>query len=1032
MKIKEKLGTLKEKIKGTKYEKFTKKRYIVLSIFVFLFLIIFGGWYVLPSRTLDVVVLDKTVPANGLESSISEISYRKHYGLFWLLEQQKYKNPRTKKLYNYKKDYYGNVLDETGEPKPKSMANLGTTPDVIYLADTYGSGTTPSTEKNTDLSGLSFSDLSSATTANDNGAVLIAETDVISSNTEDSVKTEFQNRFGAKLTKWRGKYITDMADLTDVPKWAQSLHQEQNGRPWGYSGPGILLCSDSGQIIVLEGKKDFANSNLLMTISIESKFRKEFGKIDLSYYNWFDIVTENYGSDVVASYKMNLNQAGMNKISEISQTNIFPAIVRTTNKVSDTYLFAGDFCDYVAPTKYPRFIFSDSFYKTFSFEKEGDTTYFYWQFFYKTMDKILKQAYQNKKMAQTHQKNTTNTFEIKNNSFVMTQKSEKSNTFEPKGFNIVGITPGNKEGQYTRDLNVYKQYLSEISEMGGNCVSAYGLMTPEFYRAINEHNLVNSDKKMYFFQTIDISSSIDIGDKISGTTKDAIRKRVAEVIDAIHGNLSVKNSESSNAYINDVSGYLIGFIVKIDDKENVIIKLNANNSNLTYNGNFLTATKNPTEALLAMIGDYAFSYQLEKYKYFSPIGISGNPNLLAQTSWTVNNPNTYNVDNIVATSKAKGNFFIAYPLFPTDTPIKNSGAEFATYSDVIGSFSYGGYLQKIKSLTKNPVMISGLGVATNANIFEQDKAVNGLSETAQGHYIVRMLKAAKAEGYIGGIISDYDDNWAACSDMFKPYTLEKDRSLWHNVADPLQNMGVMAINPAPTTKIDLSLSDVGLMQALNVTKDPEFIYLDVVLLDKINYDSHQLLIGIDSYLRNNGEYYYDTGYLATSLSGMEFVIKFDSKISAALYVLPTYDRSKGGFTSKESYTGKYNLVSQLTYGNFESSNTNFYQSGNSIKIRIPWTMLNFTSPVKRIVINDTRPANQIVAEGGNYQTTITEGCIFSVFLANKTTKDADYFFPAQKQSPGYKLFKWDSWDKVKYVFRQKSSCKIIGQYFVSK
>lgn len=59
-----------------------------------------------------------------------------------------------------------------------------------------------------------------------------------------------------------------------------------------------------------------------------------------------------------------------------------------------------------------------------------------------------------------------------------------------------------------------------------------------------------------------------------------------------------------------------------------------------------------------------------------------------------------------------------------------------------------------------------------------------------------MLKAIQAEDVLGGLISDYDDNWSACSEELELYTLPyKDNPLWQNALDAAQNTGVLAVEP---------------------------------------------------------------------------------------------------------------------------------------------------------------------------------------------------------------------------------------------
>ena len=198
--------------------------------------------------------------------------------------------------------------------------------------------------------------------------------------------------------------------------------------------------------------------------------------------------------------------------------------------------------------------------------------------------------------------------------------------------------------------------------------------------------------------------------------------------------------------------------------------------------------------------------------------------------------------------------------------------------------------------------------------------------------------------------------------------------------------------------------------------------MTLLLKSDIDYDLNEMIIGIDTYQRNDGEYYYDKNYYANSQSGMEYVIKFESKNAAALYVAKSYNRSSGQYTTQESYTAEYDLVSVLNYGSFTASNTHFYQTGVTVRLRIPWAMLNFADPSGALVING--------AENGALKTTATDGMIFSLLIGTKDNMDTAYIFPESKQSAGYKRVELRPWTEndIEYALREKQSAVILGRY----
>jgi hypothetical protein len=119
-------------------------------------------------------------------------------------------------------------------------------------------------------------------------------------------------------------------------------------------------------------------------------------------------------------------------------------------------------------------------------------------------------------------------------------------------------------------------------------------------------------------------------------------------------------------------------------------------------------------------------------------------------------------------------------------------------------------------------------------------------------------------------------------------------------------------------------------------------------------------------------------------------------------------------------------VSKLNYGGFTRGENQFYQTGSTIYIRIPWSWLNVTDPSSKIVLNDDGDLDN------QAKTVSTNGAIVSALIADKATKDQLYLFPETKHDPSYKTFKWNAWEKCEYSLREKEGYAILTKYFSSK
>ncbi|MDO4364928.1 MAG: hypothetical protein Q4C99_10430, partial [Clostridia bacterium] len=87
---KERAKQTKEETKKIKKKKFFKWYFIVPLIILLILIIAFVGWQIKPKTYLNVCVLDKTVLVGDEDNDVDgELAYRKHEGLFWLLNQKK-------------------------------------------------------------------------------------------------------------------------------------------------------------------------------------------------------------------------------------------------------------------------------------------------------------------------------------------------------------------------------------------------------------------------------------------------------------------------------------------------------------------------------------------------------------------------------------------------------------------------------------------------------------------------------------------------------------------------------------------------------------------------------------------------------------------------------------------------------------------------------------------------------------------------------------------------------------------------------
>lgn len=985
---KEKEEVTNEKVKNVKKRKKAKWYFLIPAILLIIFIMFFVGWYIKPKTQLNVAVLDKTILTveEGNDIDIDSV-YRKHQGLFWLLKQQRYVF-EDNSFYENETDYFGPILNNDGQiESERELSDLDYTPDLMYISDVYGAVDDTygyydsSTAKG---AGVTVDDMSVISYSHEIGSTIVAEMELFNSNLDSTIYSQLSSLLGVKPTGWVGRYVYDLQDFTDVPDWAPPMYEKQEGVEWQFSGPGIILVSDE-KIIILEQKSDFESKNLLQ-IHINEDYKKEFrGCEKVNFYNWFEIVEPVGDSEVIASFEFDVNATGMEKLKGVLKSPKFAAISRkTTEGKAPIYYFAGDFNDYVSKENYNGFLFADRVYRWLAYDRQGDISNFFWNFYNPLTVKILSDITPLEKSAGKTDDNAS--FKIRDGKFYkVTEKLQDAIKLNTVSINAT--EPG--ESEFSRNYSFYEGLVAEAAKLNANCILAKDILPPEFYRAVFAHNSNTENSPIYIIQNID---------KGKKTSDEQWQTKLKTAVDILHGNGSYTLSaddEKASKYFIDVSPYVVA--VTVDTKDGT----------RNYKGTF--ASGNAQSGFAAFSYDTVQSYEKEKYGDLIPIGICTSAKSVKGTGYDTKT--AYTLDSIITDNECLENYAFTSVSF---SEIKGlSKSKTPNYNKIFTSFN---------TATGNKLFITDIGFSSTCGMGK----ITATTESEQGKQTVDILSVADKVGILCGAVADLNDDWSAVSNEMHAFTVpSENNSMWHNVADPAQTTGLVALDSVTPETSGINLADDDRVQMLSLSANEGYLYITAQFLGEIDYKAEQLFIGIDTYQRNDGEYYYSKSYTPTSLSGLEYVIRFDSKQKAGLYVIPSYNRSSGSAVTKESYSGEYELVSKFTYGGFSSGDNQFYQTGSTVYIRIPWTWLNVTDPSQKIVINNSGKIS------GQAKTTSTNGAVVSVMIADKKTKDQLYLFPESKQDPSYKTFKWASWETVNYTMREKESFVTVAKYFDS-
>ncbi len=597
-----------------------------------------------------------------------------------------------------------------------------------------------------------------------------------------------------------------------------------------------------------------------------------------------------------------------------------------------------------------------------------------------------------------------------------------------KGVNVGTSLPGRWYTQFPADRELYRAWLKDITAMNANTIRLYTLLDPAFYNILAEYNANPDNEPLYLIQEIWPHDEVPGQNFHDQEYREAYLKEIDLVIDALHGNADIP-ARPYRAYGNysvDVSSYLLGILIGREFEPDEVEATDEANPGLNgFDGDYVKATPgeaSPTETWIAEMCNHTLEYSQAEYGWQYPVGFVSWPTLDPfdhKTEYEEDGTPGYNIRETVdpnifsAGPKNEAGFFGAYHIYPNYPDFMNNEPAFAEYEDDQGVFRYKGYLSKFMDIhPPYPALVAEFGIATSLNTAHLSPGGlhhGGLDETDQGEMTVRMMRSIIDEGYAGGVIFEWTDEWAKKTWNTEPFMVPWERQvLWQNAMCPEQNYGILAVEPESRNEEQLFESwleadgqtvfnpadnrqdNFGKIEAFEIGADEAFLYLSIEidfadrgLQNDSPWEEIGLIVGIDTGFREAGEFLLPVGDLPELPTGAEFLLRIDSLEEASLLAVPSYNRGLLNFKPDPSREAKFTRIetlvnreritadgrvfealysdeSELNYGNFHpdakeySSLAHFYvdRETGQILMRLPWMLLNVSDPTERKILND--------------------------------------------------------------------------------
>jgi len=360
-------------------------------------LVLGGSWLahaLVPRRTLDLVIVDKTVPYRN---------YLEHRSLYWILRHDKIDRPEGG-TYRTDSDYLGAHPPPVPGDPPERTSSLTAErvqkADLVYLADTYGVYEKDLESKEQMKAALERSpwiyggteseEARAATDYAARGGTLLAEFNSMASPTGDGPRRMLEEALGVRWTRWIGRYFGALDDESEVPGWLRRDYEAEWNEPWEFTGPGYVLVQDDAHVEVLRVGYEAERMGLVIVREppIDSILAQAADGVPYPY--WFDVVERAPEAEVLASFRWRLTPAGRERLKVRGLPEVFPSVTRRRHGAGVAYYFAGDFADNpMLDLGVPFGGYSTAMRWLHALAIGPSEMAFYWRFYYPMMHRIL-------------------------------------------------------------------------------------------------------------------------------------------------------------------------------------------------------------------------------------------------------------------------------------------------------------------------------------------------------------------------------------------------------------------------------------------------------------------------------------------------------------------------------------------------------------------------------------------------------------------------------------------------------------------
>ena len=338
-------------------------------------------WHLQSSRSLNVVIVDKTVPFSN---------WREHAAIPWILHAMKLRQDDGRFL-DPAHDYVG--FDPVARKGHELAAADLSKADALFIADTYGvyvgDYERPDDQAALERSpkihgGVEASEAHAIEAFVARGGTVLAEFNTFASPTSDDVRARLETVFGVRWTKWVGRFWPNLQDPNEVPQWVGRVYEHVTGEKFDLTGAGLVFVRDDQDMVVLRAGTDLG-PNVVAQERTAKGATYDFPERG-GFWFWMDVL-EAGEAEVLYDHVIDVTESGAAKLAAHGLSRRFPALTRRR----DAWYFAGDFVDNTLDLGSPERAWLLSYRRRAAGCGGGTTTDegFFWGFYVPIVSRIL-------------------------------------------------------------------------------------------------------------------------------------------------------------------------------------------------------------------------------------------------------------------------------------------------------------------------------------------------------------------------------------------------------------------------------------------------------------------------------------------------------------------------------------------------------------------------------------------------------------------------------------------------------------------